>query len=82
MKTAEKPLNASVPPEALVKWSPKEAQRHKERAESVAKYARQLEAQVKDKDARIADLEAVIASSPMEEAKAEKKAREKREKTL
>lgn len=71
-------LNDCVPPESLVKWSLAEAKRQNQRAESVAKYARSLEARVKEQDAAIAELQAVIAASPDEETKAARKAREKR----
>ena len=71
-------LNDCVPPESLVKWSLNEAKRQNQRAESVARYAKSLEASIKEKDATIAELQAIIAASPDEETKAAKKAHEKR----
>lgn len=73
-------INRDVPVKGVLKYIVAERDKHKARAESVANYARCLEAQVASKDKRIAELEAELAK--FDETKAERKARSKREATL
>lgn len=75
-------LNSLVPPEGIARWACREADRHRERAASVAAYARMLEAENARLKKRVEELTEAVAASEGAALKAERKAMEKRDKAL
>ena len=75
-------LNSLVPPEGIARWACREADRHRERAASVAAYARMLEAENAKLKKRVEELTEAVAASEGAALKAERKAMEKRDKAL